>query len=334
MIVKKHTNVVQANHLVENRPNFTKDETRLFLTVIGAINKDDDDFKPLKIPVTEFADLWGIDSKNAYTTIKNALRGLRNKEFYIEGTNPETGKRRFITSSSISTAVYEEGEGYATVEVSSLFKPYLLALKEQYTSYVLKNIMDLSTVNAIRNYELLKQYQAAGTRTFTLEEYKKVLHIADKYPDNTDLKRYVIEPSISEINSKTDIFVTYEFVGRGKKAKVVFEISGKKPLALTDENFEQTTLDDFLNETDEAGVPEHLTVLVEFFPEFTVEQLDVLYSLANEHVDYDRDDPLPHNLRVCHYIINKVKLMKAQSKPVAEEAKFSWVRKAIDEDWQ
>ena len=156
MVVSENTNIVQANSLVEHRPNFTKDETRLFLTIIGAINKDDDDFKPLKIPVSKFANLWGIDSKNAYKTIQNALRGLRNKEFFIENTNPETGKRRFLTSSSISAAIYEEGEGYETVEISKLFKPYLLALKKHYTSYVLKNIMDLSTVTCIRHYELLK----------------------------------------------------------------------------------------------------------------------------------------------------------------------------------
>lgn len=228
MQVKENSNIVQANYLIENRPRFTKDETRLFLTILGAINKDDVDFKPLKISVAEFADLWNVDSKNAYATIKKALRGLRNKEFFLEGRNPETGKLRFITSGSISMAMYEEGEGYATVEVSQLFKPYLLALKKNYTRYMLENILNLPTVNAIRNYELLKQYETAGKRVFTVEEYKFVLKIEDKYERNTDLKVKVLEPAVKEINANTDIKVHYEIVGRGQKAKIVFNIWPKK----------------------------------------------------------------------------------------------------------
>lgn len=227
MNISEKTNIVQSNYLVENRPSLSKDETRLFLTIIGAINKGDEDFKLLQIPVSEFAALWGIETKHAYQQIKDALRGLRNKEFFIEGENPQTGKQRFLSASSISAAVYEEGEGYATVEISQLFRPYLLELKEKYTVYVLQNIMNLSSVNAIRNYEILKQYQTIGKREITLLEYKRMLQIEEKYSRHIDLKRYVIEPSIKEVNEKTDIFVEYNFGGRGDKAYVIFTIQSQ-----------------------------------------------------------------------------------------------------------
>ena len=239
MQVKENTNIVQSNFLLENRPKFTKDETRLFLTIVGAINKDDEDFKPLEISVSEFADLWGMDLKTAYNRIKVALHGLVQKDFFIEGVNPKTGKTRFLAMSYVSMATYEQGEGYATVEVSKAFKPYLLALKEKFTRYVLENILTLSTVNAIRNYELLKQYESIGKRTFAVDEYKKVLGIEKKYSRNTDLRVNVVDPACEEINATTDIFVSYEFVGRGKKAKIVFNIGkneNKKalPAATTD----------------------------------------------------------------------------------------------------
>ena len=224
MQVKENTNIVQSNFLLENRPKFTKDETRLFLTIVGAINKDDEDFKQLEIPVTEFAELWGMETKTAYNRIKAALRGLVQKEFFIEGINQKTGKTRFLSMSYVSMATYEQGEGYATVEVSQMFKPYLLALKKNYTKYVLENILSLTTVNAIRNYELLKQYENLGTRTFTVDEYKKLLGIENKYSRNTDLRVNVVEPAKEEINQNTDIFINYEFVGRGKKARIVFTI--------------------------------------------------------------------------------------------------------------
>lgn len=258
---KENTNIVQSNYLLENRPKFTKDETRLFLTIIGELNKDDSDFKVMKIPVSDFGDLWGIDLKNAYTTIKNALRGLRNKEFYLEGVSPETGRRRFITSSSISTATYEEGAGFATVEISAVFKPYLLALKKNYTKYVLENILNLSTVNAIRNYELLKQYEVAGKRVFSVDEYKKILKLEDRYKRNTDLRVKVIEPAVDEINANTDIRVSFEIVGRGKRAKIVFDIVPAQkcealPAAEDEQLPGQISLDDFSDD-----VPEPQNVL-------------------------------------------------------------------------
>lgn len=228
MIVKEKSNIVQANHLIENRPNFTKDETRLFLTIIASINKDDEDFKPLHIPVSEFAELWGIGTNDIYERLKQAIIGLRSKGFVLEDTNPKTGKRRFLTAGTISVGAYEEGAGYATVEISPIFKPYLLALKNNYTKYTLSNIMQLTTVNAIRNYELFKQYESLGCRTFSVDEYRKILGIEDKYPDNTDLRRYVIEPAIAEINEKTDLLVKYHTSGRGKRTELRFDIKRRK----------------------------------------------------------------------------------------------------------
>ena len=192
MQVKENTNIVQANFLLENRPKFTLYETRLFLTIIGSINKDDENFTQLEIPVSEFAELWGVESNAAYRKIKTALRGLVQKEFFIEGPNPKTGKMRFLSMSYVSMATYEQGEGYATVEISQAFKPYLLELKKNYTKYILRNILKLSTVNAIRNYELMKQYEGLGKRSFTVDEYKKILRIEDKYKRNTDLRVNVI----------------------------------------------------------------------------------------------------------------------------------------------
>ena len=236
--VKDNTNIVQANILLENRPRFTKDETRLFLTILGTINKDDDDFATIEIPVTEFAELWQIDSSHAYEKIKAALRGLRSKEFFLEGTNPETGKKRFLSMSYLSSVSYEEGEGYAKVRIDPDFRPYLLDLKKNYTKYMMENVLSLSSVNAIRNYELLKQYENLGERIFEFDDYKKKLGLEDKYERFRDLRRYVIEPSIEEINQFTDIDVSFEIKGRGKKAKIIFDIKSKEKNLIKDSEYE------------------------------------------------------------------------------------------------
>lgn len=226
--------IVQSNYLIENRPRMTKDETRLFLTIISIIKKDDIAFKPYKIPVQEFADLWGIENDSAYTQIKEALVGLNSKVFVIEGINPETNKMKFFSTSYLSSASYEQGQGYAEVEISEKFKPFLLEIKEQYTKYILKNIVNLRGIHSIRTYELLKQYEALELRSFLITEYKKLLAIEDKYTLNADLKKRVLEPAKEEINSNTDILIDYKINGRGKKAEIEFSIKPKKIIEIND----------------------------------------------------------------------------------------------------
>ena len=242
MMIKPHSDVKMANYLVENRPKMNVDETRLFLTMVASVNKDDIELNTLKIPVSEFAELWGLDPDGAYSRLKEALRGLRGKEFFVEGINPTTGRKRFLSTSYITTAAYEQGYAYATAKISDEFKPYLLALKACYTSYVLENVMQLDTVNAIRNYELLKQYQSLGQRTFSVAEYKQLLRLEGKYSLNADLRRYVIDPAVNEINANTDIQVSYEFIGRGQRAKLKFTIQQKA--AIREELEGQTSMED------------------------------------------------------------------------------------------
>ena len=275
MMIKPHSDVKMANYLVENRPKMNVDETRLFLTMVASVNKDDIELNTLKIPVSEFAELWGLDPDGAYSRLKEALRGLRGKEFFVEGINPTTGRKRFLSTSYITTAAYEQGYAYATAKISDEFKPYLLALKACYTSYVLENVMQLDTVNAIRNYELLKQYQSLGQRTFSVAEYKQLLRLEGKYSLNADLRRYVIDPAVKEINENTDIQVSYEFVGRGQRAKLKFTIQRKT--AVREELEGQTSLPEVVPELDDPHdkIPFLATAVNE---EFSREQMMALMA--------------------------------------------------------
>ena len=155
----------------------------------------------------------------------------------------------------------------------------------------------------------------------------------------------MIEPSVQEINAKTDILVTYEFTGRGKKAKVVFEISGKTPLALTDEDFEQTTIDDFIDETDEESFADAREKICpgfedETFAEFSLAQLEELKSLAWHNVDeavVERHKDVlgmlgAHQQAVIEYIHQKILLCNARGKQVAN--RYGFIKKAVAENYQ
>ena len=86
---------------------------------------------------------------------------------------------------------------------------------------------------SIRLYELLKSYKIQVTKTFTIEEFKKLLMIEDikSYNRFPSLKQKVLEPAMKEINEYTDIDVSYREILKGRKViKLEFHIKDKEHL--------------------------------------------------------------------------------------------------------
>lgn len=82
----------------------------------------------------------------------------------------------------------------------------------------------------MRIYELLKQW--SGTRqgiVFKLDYFKELLEIQDKYKRYYDLDKYVLKKSTEQINEKSDIFVEYKPIRKGRSVESIeFTIREKK----------------------------------------------------------------------------------------------------------
>lgn len=335
----ENTNVVQANYLLENRPRMNKDETRLFLTIISMINKDDSELSPLEIPVKDFAELWDVDENAAYRKIKSALLGLQSKLFVVEGVNPKSGKMRFFSTTYLSTAAYEQGSGYAYVKIAPDFKPYLLELKKNYTLYGLGNVLKLNSVNAIRTFELLKQYETTGVRVFGINEYKKLLGIENKYPNLNDLKRFVLEPAMNEVNQSTDIQVTYEIKGRGERAKIYWTIR-RKNAEKVDKN--QMSIDDYIDvgkeEDSKYGLyREALEEYLELFPKLKISnaELDLYESYAARNIpdNYVMTSLWDKQRWIYNYMSSQVKYLVVYNEEHPIKQAKAILKKAIKEDY-
>ena len=66
--------------------------------------------------------------------------------------------------------------------------------------YQFENVIALSSVYAIRIYELCKQYEKLKERTVLVADLKEILEIKDKYKKYNDFKKYVL--SIAENQRK------------------------------------------------------------------------------------------------------------------------------------
>ncbi len=225
--------IKKSNDLVESRYKFNIWETRLFLSILSQIRKEDDGFKEYRIWYKDLIKTFDVKSGDSYDLFREAAGELKKKEFHI--MYGEEGEKRMKTfnlirmvDTSIETAGRKEGQEYFDVRIEDDMKPFLLQLQKNFTAYDLRNVIKLG-VYSVRLYELLKQYENFGFRKISIESMKTMFGLEDKYPLFADFYRWVIAPSEKEINNNTDILITkIEKIKEGKKTVALRFIFRKK----------------------------------------------------------------------------------------------------------
>jgi len=201
--------VVKSNELVQARYDLSLNEQKIILYAVSKLDRNKDNFNVIELDIQEFTSLLGTKGKR-YDEIRTAARGLREKEIIIN-----TDDKEYITG-WLSSITFHKNSGKIKLRFDDDLVPYLLQLKEKFTRYQLKNILYLRNKHSIRIYELLKQYENIGNRTFTVDELKKILMLEGQYKAFTDFDKRVLKPTMEEINDYTDLKVSYEKIKKGK----------------------------------------------------------------------------------------------------------------------
>lgn len=230
MAKKVHKNrgitlIKKANNLVESRYKFDIWETRVFLSVLGQIRKDDSDLQVYRIWYKDVIKTFGLKSGDSYALLRDAANSLMSKSFFVnyeaDGAKRETRfhilrKIDYLKEGVEQPAGLERHE-YIDVTVEQEMRPLLIQLQQNFTAYDLRNVVKLG-VYGVRLYELLKQYENFGTRTLKVDEMKRMFEVADAYKLFGDFYRWVVVPAEKEINKHTDLIITsIEKMKEGKK---------------------------------------------------------------------------------------------------------------------
>lgn len=206
--------VTQSNKLIEASHTLTLNEKRLVLAAASLI----DPRKPLPkdgyltVRAEAFAEVFGLDVKNAYEAMDDAANRLFERDIrrYSKGRLVERMRWVFHVR-------YREGQGCVELGFSPTVLPHLTMLNREFTSYQLRQIGSLSSFYAVRFYELMSQFLKLGERSCTLEQLRSMLDLGDKYQDVKDMRRRVLDPALKEVNASTDLTVTAEPRRQGRK---------------------------------------------------------------------------------------------------------------------
>ncbi|MCW6761123.1 replication initiation protein, partial [Salmonella enterica] len=217
--------VVKANSLIEASYRLTLDEMRLLALTIGTMNPKSNQ-QIFEFSVSEFIKQFpDVNSERAYSQIKSAIERIAERWVKTEDERHVT-KFRWVSSQT-----YFKNEGRFKIALTNEIMPYLTQLKGQFTQYQLNHISGFTSVHTMRLYELLTQYKKMGERYITVENLKKWLQLEEKYNLWAELQRWVIKNALAEINEKSDLYVEYEPIKRGRKiVGIDFSISYEKPI--------------------------------------------------------------------------------------------------------
>lgn len=204
--------IVQSNELIEACYNLELNEQRLILFMASQIRKGDSDFRVLRIPVKDFAEAFELDHNHIYGDLKKTTKSLTEKSitFY-----DKENKKNYSHVSWLASATYVNG--ILELEFSEKLKPYLLDVKGNFSKFSIGEFVKFKGMYSIRLYQMFKQYEKIGYRYYTVEEFRKVLGLDDKYPRYSNLKNKVIAPALTEINKFSNLRIEIDEKKEGKK---------------------------------------------------------------------------------------------------------------------
>lgn len=207
--------------IVEARYNLDRRQNDIMDIAFGMID-DQIDRKEYSIRVADVKEYYNIEDKShAYRFLKQAVESLEGKGFklkkdedtsifypwfskitYVRAKDEENSHIDFKMDEDLKRMIVESRRGaYYSIR-------YAINLSNKYAKRLYYLFQDR------KNWNLKNPDMETGVFTIAIEELLRMLDCPKSYK-YTDFKRYVIKPSMEQINGSTDIYFEYE-ENRGK----------------------------------------------------------------------------------------------------------------------
>lgn len=227
--MNQNVEIRQHNAITNARYEYSEMQLDIFLYLLAKLRKDKTD-GIYEVSVIEMGKLTG--KKYNYQQLRLATEGMGSRMFEV--STPKS----YIQLWMFQRIEYVHGTGIIEVEFANPIKPYLFDLKDNFTSFQLYAALRLSSKFAKRVYTLCSQWKDKGqTQTFSLDEFKKMLSLLDdkgneQYRQIGQLKQFVLDESVKQINQHTDLEIGYTLQKRGRSFNSVTFTVKPQPLAI------------------------------------------------------------------------------------------------------
>lgn len=207
--------LVQPNKVTNARQEFDERQENILTLMIDRIQKHmtrelDIERDLFNSPMVRI-DTSEVGSNNKSQYLKSAI-GMTKKSFEFEYTNPE-GSKEDVYGVLVTTVRDVKDSSYIELTINQWAIPYLLYWGKEVGGTVFNKSIALILRGEYtkRLYKLCKRWEDRGGFTMSLDEFRKMMHLEDKYKSPKDLKRWVLNPSIDKMKEKADVYFKCAF---------------------------------------------------------------------------------------------------------------------------
>ena len=247
--------ITMSNDMARASYRLTVNEIRLLLVAMAQMPKDDvtpiDPNRPYYITKEDFVKL-GVAPNNVAHEIRAACSGLMDRKLVVDTPvgdyefhwisnvlhfkteRFEELKQKYPNSKydeefieslrfhnlldSLNFITNSDDNIVARMVFSKDIIKYISQLKTAFTQLHLEEFKGFSSFYSFRIYIMMKQFVDTGYVIMKLDDFKKSLDLEDSYKQMTDLRRWVLDTAMRDINENSPYSAEYDLTNKDGKS--------------------------------------------------------------------------------------------------------------------
>lgn len=226
---------VEHNDLVNSVVKMEKIPLKIFELAVSQIDTDnppkDNTIYLSKKLIFSFFD---VNSSSKHTRFKKVLANLHKQSVFEIREVVKNGKWEFKTISPLESSSWNNYNDVVQIQFTNSIMPYLIDLKENFTQYLITDIMKLNSKYSVILYKILsmnfnqyENYKDSNKRTdeqleklknpyIDIEELRRITNTVNEYSRMFDFEKNVLQTAADEITRHTHLKVEYEKIKKGR----------------------------------------------------------------------------------------------------------------------
>lgn len=231
--------ITKHNDLITSAYRLTLTEMQIILYGVSLVNPTDGKFpRSYEINIKKFGNMFNRSHGEIYSDVKEAImKRFWEREFTFQDkyeTNllGETVRARVKW---VTTVKYSDKAGFIKIYFNPEIEEYLHNLKSNFTTYYIQQVSKFKRFYSVRFYEIavMNLNKSKVNKTIfkiKIDDIRDILELTKKYPRFSNLKMFVLNPSMKEINKTSDLNISYEVIKQGRTPyEIKFSVTRPKP---------------------------------------------------------------------------------------------------------
>lgn len=219
--INKRSIVAKSNDLIPLMSKYDLQDLRLIAYCLSCYNSKSYDNRKFSVKVSSIANIFEMDAKSSHSVMQRVVQAVK-QPVVLKNENRE----KYIFWFSEFEYIKNKGEIEFTLNESII--PYVLELKERFSVYRIGDVHQFKSASTWHLFENLNRWKNVKIWQISVADLKLLLSKEDKYKRFNSFKERCIEPAVAEINEKSNIFVEYQTIKKGKVVIAIQFIINKK----------------------------------------------------------------------------------------------------------